>query len=138
MRSKFKWIFTLLVALTMQFSFAQEKTVTGVVSDDLGPVAGASVVVKGTTNGTTTDFDGNYAISAKQGDVLEISYVGNKQEVTVGAGNVYDVTLASTQLEEVVVTALGIKRKEDAITSNYQVVKTEELTSASNPNAIQS
>src|SRR5690606_15595762 len=89
-------------------------------------------------NGTTTDFDGNYAISAKQGDVLEISYVGNKQEVTVGAGNVYDVTLASTQLEEVVVTALGIKRKEDAITSNYQVVKTEELTSASNPNAIQS
>ena len=87
MRSKFKWIFTLLVAFTMQFSFAQQKTVTGVVSDDLGPVAGANVVVKGTTTGTTTDFDGNYSISAKQGDVLVISYAGSTQSVTVGAGN---------------------------------------------------
>lgn len=138
MRSKFKWIFTLLVALTMQFSFAQEKTVTGVVSDDLGPVAGASVVVKGTTTGTTTDFDGNFAISAKPGDVLEISYVGNKQEVTVGAGNVYNVTLSATQLQEVVVSALGIKRKVDAVTSSNQVVKAEELTQAANPNVVQS
>lgn len=139
MRSKFKWIFTLLVALTMQFSFAQEKTVTGVVSDDLGPIAGANVVVKGTTRGTTTDFDGNYAISAKEGEVLEISYVGYaNQEVTVGGANSYDVMIKPAQLEEVVVTALGIKRKEDAITSNYQVVKTEELTAASNPNAVQS
>lgn len=139
MRSKFKWIFTLLVALTMQFSFAQEKTVTGVVSDDLGPIAGANVVVKGTTRGTTTDFDGNYAISAAEGEVLEISYVGYaNQEVTVGGANSYDVMITPAQLEEVVVTALGIKRKEDAITSNYQVVKTEELTSASNPNAVQS
>lgn len=138
MRSKFKWIFTLLVALTMQFSFAQEKTVTGVVSDDLGPVAGASVVVKGTTTGTTTDFDGNYAIAAKAGDVLEISYVGNKQEVTVGAANVYNVTLSSTQLEEVVVTgALGIKRKADEVTSSYTVVKTEELTQAAAPTVAQ-
>lgn len=139
MRSKFKWIFTLLVALTMQFSFAQEKTVTGVVSDDLGPIAGANVVVKGTTRGTTTDFDGNYAISAAEGEVLEISYVGYaNQEVTVGGANSYDVMITPAQLEEVVVTALGIKRKEDAITSNYQVVKTEEITSASNPNAVQS
>ena len=51
MRSKFKWIFTLLVALSMQFSFAQEKTVTGVVSDDNGTLPGANVVVKGTTKG---------------------------------------------------------------------------------------
>ena len=138
MRSKFKWIFTLLLALTMQFSFAQEKTVTGVVSDDLGPVAGASVIVKGTTTGTTTDFDGNYTISAKAGDVLEVSYVGNKQEVTVGAANVYNVTLSSTQLEEVVVTALGIKRKVDAVTSSNQVVKGEEITQAANPNVVQS
>lgn len=139
MRSKFKWIFTLLVALTMQFSFAQEKTVTGVVSDDLGPIAGANVVVKGTTRGTTTDFDGNYAISAAEGEVLVISYVGYaNQEITVGGANSYDVMIKPAQLEEVVVTALGIKRKEDAITSNYQVVKTEELTSASNPNAVQS
>ncbi len=70
MRSKFKWIFTLLVAFTMQFSFAQQKTVTGVVSDDLGPVAGANVVNQATKAGTVTDFDGNYSISAKKGDVI--------------------------------------------------------------------
>ena len=56
----------------MQFSFAQEKTVTGVVSDELGPVAGANVVNQSTKAGTITDFDGNYSISAKQGDVLVV------------------------------------------------------------------
>ena len=139
MRSKFKWIFTLLVAFTMQFSFAQQKTVTGVVSDDLGPVAGANVVVKGTTTGTTTDFDGNYSISAKQGDVLVISYAGSTQSVTVGAGNSYDVTLKAVQLKDVeVVGALGIKRKADQVTSAYQQVGSKELTQAANPNVVQS
>lgn len=138
MRSKFKWIFTLLVALTMQFSFAQEKTVTGVVSDEIGPIAGANVVVKGTTRGTTTDFDGNYAISAKPGEVLEVSYVGYaNQEVTVGAANAYNVSLTATLLEEVVVTGIvGVKRKAEAVTSAYQKVDKGELTQAANPNAI--
>ena len=76
MRSKFKWIFTLLLAFSMQFSFAQEKTVTGVVTDKLGPLPGANVVVKGTTNGVQTDFDGKYSIKAKSGDVLEVSFTG--------------------------------------------------------------
>lgn len=138
MRSKFKWIFTLLVALTMQFSFAQEKTVTGVVTDELGPVAGANVVVRGTSKGTTTDFDGNYSIKAKKGDVIEVSYVGTKEEVTVGDSNIINVTLKTVQLEAVeVVGALGIKRKADEVTSTYQVVSSKELNSASNPNAIQ-
>lgn len=53
----------------MQFSFAQEKTVSGVVSDASGPIPGANVVVKGTKNGVQTDFDGKYAIKAKVGDV---------------------------------------------------------------------
>ncbi len=134
MRSKFKWIFTLLVALTMQFSFAQEKTVTGVVSDDLGPVAGASVVVKGTSRGTTTDFDGNFTISASVGDVLEISYVGNKKEVTVGAGNVYNVTLMSTQLEEVVVTE-GYDRTRTKATTVTAAVTISSETIENRPNA---
>ena len=94
MRSKFKWIFTLLVAFTMQFSFAQEKTVTGVVSDELGPIAGANVVVDGTTRGTTTDFDGNYTIKAKQGEVLVISYTGKKAvRITIAAASSYNVSL---------------------------------------------
>ena len=88
MRSKFKWIFTLLVAFTMQFSFAQEKTVTGLVSDELGPIAGANVVVEGTTRGTTTDFDGKYTIKAKQGEVLVFSFTGKKtSRVTIGASS---------------------------------------------------
>jgi hypothetical protein len=62
MRSKFKWIFTLLLAFTMQFSFAQDKTVTGVVSDASGPLPGANIVVKGTTRSAQTDFDGNFSI----------------------------------------------------------------------------
>ena len=94
MRSKFKWIFTLLVAFTMQFSFAQEKTVTGVVSDELGPIAGANVVVEGTTRGTTTDFDGKFTIKTKQGEVLVISYTGKKtSKVTIGAPGAYNVSL---------------------------------------------
>jgi TonB-linked SusC/RagA family outer membrane protein len=123
----------------MQFSFAQQKTVTGVVSDDLGPVAGANVVVKGTTTGTTTDFDGNYSISAKQGDVLVISYAGSTQSVTVGAGNTYNVTLKVVEIDEtVVVGVMGIKRKVDELTSTNQVVNAKEITQAGNPNVVQS
>ena len=142
MRSKFKWIFTLLVAFTMQFSFAQEKTVTGVVSDELGPIAGANVVVQGTTRGTTTDFDGNYTIKAKQGEVLVFSYTGMKAStVTIGAASNYNVTMAEDVLtgrNVEVIGAVGIKRKQDAITSSNQVVNSEELRQAANPNVVQS
>jgi hypothetical protein len=67
MRSKFKWILTLLIALSMQFSFAQQKT-TGVVSDSSGPCSGVNVVVKGTKSGVQTNMDG--PIKAKTGDDL--------------------------------------------------------------------
>ncbi|WP_339889532.1 SusC/RagA family TonB-linked outer membrane protein [uncultured Flavobacterium sp.] len=140
MRSKFKWIFTLLVAFTMQFSFAQEKTVTGNVSDELGTLAGATVVVQGSNRGVTTDFDGNYSISAKQGEVLEFSFAGKrKSTVTVGAANVYDVVLQEGFVgDEIVLTGIvGVARKADAVTSTYQVVKAEELNQAANPNAVQ-
>jgi TonB-linked SusC/RagA family outer membrane protein len=130
------------MAFSMQFSFAQEKTVTGVVSDALGPLGGANVVVQGTTNGATTDFDGNYSIKAKQGDVLVFSYTGMKQSTaTVGAANKINITMQEdvlTGTEVVVVGALGIKRKVDEITSSYQVVQSKELTQAVNPSVIQS
>lgn len=128
MRSKFKWIFTLLVAFTMQFSFAQQKTVTGVVSDALGPLAGANVVVKGTTNGTTTDFDGNYTIQAKQGDVLEISYTGMKNAtVTVGASNVVNVTMKEDILTggEVIVEGYRSVTKATSVSSVVTVTAKE-------------
>jgi TonB-linked SusC/RagA family outer membrane protein len=112
MRSKFKWIFTLLLAFTMQFSFAQEKTVTGVVSDELGPAVGATVTVKGTKNVVATDFDGKYSIKAKSGDVLEISYLGMKQSVTIGGANSYNVLLKATVLDDLVVVGYGTTTKE--------------------------
>ncbi|NJM79821.1 MAG: TonB-dependent receptor plug domain-containing protein [Flavobacterium sp.] len=113
MRSKFKWIFTLIVAFMMQFSFAQEKTVTGIVSDALGPLAGANVVVKGTNKGTTTNFDGGFSIKANQGDVLIISYVGMDDAlVTVGTASSYNVTLQQgVELKEVVITGYSTSTK---------------------------
>lgn len=113
------------------------KTITGIVSDDLGPIAGASVIVKGTNRGTTTNFDGKYSVKAKKGDILEFSYVGYAtKKVKIGNSNVYNVKLDPAQLEEVVVTSLGIKRKADAVTSSYQVIKSESVYQASNPQAV--
>lgn len=133
MRSKFKWIFTLLVAFTMQFSFAQQKTVTGVVSDDLGPVAGANVVNQATKAGTVTDFDGNYSISAKKGDVIMFSYAGNTQSITVGAGSVYSVTLKAIALDDVVVVGYGTTTKEAFVgTATTVQTKNVEAKSVSN------
>ncbi len=111
MRSKFKWIFTLLVAFTMQFSFAQDKTVTGVVSDNSGPLPGANVVVKGTTRGVQTDLDGKYSIKTKVGETLVYSFIGlEDQSKQVGVANTMSVKLgdAKTLLNEVVV--LGYDR----------------------------
>ncbi|MGV7105524.1 YfbK domain-containing protein [Flavobacterium sp. U410] len=93
----------------------EEKTITGIVSDELGPIAGASVIVKGTKKGTTTDFDGKYAIKAKEGDILEFSYVGMHETRKVGKANVINVTLKSLLLESVeMVGATSIKRKKES------------------------
>lgn len=135
MRSKFKWIFTLLVAFMMQFSFAQEKTVTGVVTDELGPVVGANVVVKGTTNATTTDFDGKYSIKAKSGDVLEISFLESKKSISVGAATNYNVELKQ-ELKEVVITAYGIARETKKLAYATQKVQAKELMQAAPVNPV--
>ena len=142
MRSKFKWIYTLLVVFTMQFSFAQEKTVSGIVSDASGPIPGANVIVKGTNRGTQTDVDGKYSIKASQGETLVFSFVGQAdQSKQIGAANSYNVTLKPDTkiLDEVLITgSLGLKKKKEAFTSSQQVVKTAELTQAANPNVVRS
>jgi len=126
----------------MQFSFAQEKTVTGVVTDGKSPLPGANVVIKGTAKGVSADVDGKFAIKAKAGDVLVVSFQGyDNKSVTVGTANTYNVKLseAATKLDEVLVTtSVGIKKKADAITSSSQVIKAKELNQASSPNAVQS
>jgi iron complex outermembrane receptor protein len=106
-----------LLCITLGFvSQGQEITVTGSVtsSDDSRSLPGVTVVIKGTTKGTTTDFEGKYAIDASSGDVLQYSFMGyTPQEFTVGAHSVIDVVLspAARNLDAVVVTALGIKRE---------------------------
>ena len=131
MKTKFNGILTLLLAFVVQFTFAQDKTVSGTVTDDSGPLPGVSVVIKGTQTGTETDFDGKYSINTKEGDILRFSFVGMaSKEVTVGASNTIDVTLAADNvLEEVVVTALGIKREKQSIGFAQQSVKGEDLVS---------
>ncbi|MEN8798981.1 MAG: SusC/RagA family TonB-linked outer membrane protein [Flavobacteriaceae bacterium] len=118
MRTNLNGILTLLLAFVVHLTFAQ-KSISGVVTDQDGlPLAGASVVIQGTSTGTTTDFDGNYALSAEEGQTLEFQYIG--QETTtrvVGAGNTINVQMqeSAQALEEVVVTALGIRREKQAL-----------------------
>ena len=114
-----KSLFRLLVVflLTTQLSFAQ-KAVTGVVSDPDGlPLPGATVLVQGTTTGVTTDFDGNFSVNVSEGQTLEFSFVGYETAaIAVGAGNVINVSLSlGNQLEEVIVTSLGITREKRAL-----------------------
>nr|MDJ0646004.1 SusC/RagA family TonB-linked outer membrane protein [Flavobacteriaceae bacterium] len=128
MRTKFSGILTLLLAFVVQITFAQEKTITGTVSDETGPLPGVSIIIKGTTTGTETDFDGNYSISANVGDVLVFSFVGmSSQERTVGTANVINVVLeADNVLDEVVVVGYGTTTKK-AYAGTAATIDTENL-----------
>ena len=114
-------------------------TVKGNISDVSGPLIGVSVIVVGTTNGTITDMDGNFTLECNTGDELEISYIGYNT-IRVKAQSNMQITLeeSSTELEEVVVTALGIKRDRKALGYGLSEVKGEELTKAKETNVINS
>lgn len=134
MKTKFSGILTLFLAFMVQITFAQEKTVSGTVSDDSGPLPGVSVIIKGTTSGTETDFDGKFSIKAKAGDVLQFSFVGMEtQEKRVGDSNTVNVSLksASNVLDEVVVTAQGIKKEKKALGYAVSTVSEDQLSQRS-------
>ena len=77
MRTKLNGILTLLLAFVVHVSFAQDKTISGTVTDSDGlPLPGVNIVVEGTSNGTQTDFDGNYSIAASEGQTLLFTYIG--------------------------------------------------------------
>ena len=123
----------------------QKKTpivATGTVTDAQGePLIGVSILVKGTATGAITDMDGNFKIQAAKGDVLEISYIGYaSQSITLANAQPLKVTMGEdTQtLDEVVVTALGIKREQKALSYNVQQVKGEALTAVKDANFINS
>ena len=108
----------------------QSGTATGTVVDAMGPVIGASVVVKGTTNGIITDFDGNFSLSnVKKGDILEISFVGYQTVEVKWEGTPISVTLKDdTQaLEEVVVIGYGGVQKAKTMTASAATVKVGDL-----------
>ena len=130
-------VFLLLIGL--QAAFAQRK-INGIVtkSTDNTPLAGVTVLVKGTTTGTITDTNGQYSIPVPNNQaILQFSFIGlNPKEVTVGAQTTIDVSLeeAMTMMAEIVVTALGIKRESKSLGySATSVVKTDELLKNKTP-----
>ena len=115
--------------MIFQWSFAQQN-ISGNVSDSDGvPIPGATVLVVGTNNGVSTDFDGNYSIMASEGDVLSFSYVGyTAQEVSVDSATTINVQLVTNnELDEVVVTALGIKTAKAKISYASQEISDDEI-----------
>lgn len=128
----------LLSIFSITSVFAQQ-TVTGKVTDASGNVPGVSVSVKGTSRGTQTAADGSYSIQASEGDILRFSMVGySAQEVTVTTAKTINILLEENQgsLDEVVVTALGIKREAKSLGYSTQKVGGEELTKTNAPNAL--
>ena len=121
----------------MQVTFAQEKTISGTVSDKSGVLPGVSVVIEGSNKGVETDFDGKYSIEANSGDVFVFRYLGYETaKITVAASNIINVTLkeGGEVLDEIVITAFGIKRSEKALGYSVQSIKGESMTEARESN----
>jgi TonB-linked SusC/RagA family outer membrane protein len=121
----------------------KEKTITGTVTEDDGtPLTGASIVIKGITKSVAADIDGKFTLSGvTPGQILAVSYLGyDTKEITVGNETVFNVVLQSSAiaLEQVVVTALGIKRAEKALSYNVQTVNADDVTTVKNANIMNS
>lgn len=129
----------LLLTLFTIAAYAQN-TVTGTVKDAKGEaIPAVSILVKGSTQGVSSDAEGKFRIAAAKGSVLIFRYIGYKtQEVTVGTSNTINVVLAdeSNNLNEVVVTALGIQREKKSLGYAVQEVKGESLVEAREPNVV--
>ena len=138
MEKRLNGILTLLLVFVVHLSFAQEKTVTGTVTDQDGiPLPGVNVLVKGTSRGVQTDFDGNYAVTASQGEVLVYSFIGlETAEKTIGSAAKINVVLqqGAAELQEVIITAVGIEREKASLGSATTTVGAEEIVKGSQAN----
>lgn len=118
MRITLTLVLTLLIS---SVSFAQNKTISGIVTDadTSQPLPGATVYEEGTTNGTTTDFDGNYTIDVAEGSVLVFTYVGYQaQNITVGQNSSINIELATeNELDEIVVIGYGTQKRSNVVGS---------------------
>ena len=123
-------VFTILFLFSVIWSYGQ--TITGKVTDQSGvPLPGVSIVVEGTNNGTSTDFDGNFIIDARPGDKLIFSFIGLETlTITLGSETTLSVIMKedATQLGEVVVTALGIKKEKKSVGYAIQEIGADDLT----------
>ena len=131
-------LFACALMLSAWTALAQ-KSISGTVLDETGvPLPGATVLIQGTSNGVTTDFDGNFKIEAAEGETLEVSFVGyTNQTLVIGSADSYSITLApGNELEEVVVTSLGIKREAKAIGYAVQTVNSEDISNSGSNSAI--
>lgn len=129
MNTKFYGLLTLFIVLIAHASFAQKKVISGTVSDQTYSIPGVSILIKNTDNGTETDFDGKYSISAAVGDVLIFSYLGYKtQEIKVESQNILNIYLVqdSNTLEEIVIVAYGESSKE-ALTGAVTQIKAKDI-----------
>ena len=134
-------LFVALFTIIATVAFAQSKTVTGVVVDNTGePIIGASVIVNGTTNGTITDFDGNFTLSGVANNAaLKVSYIGYvTQTISTTGKTMLKITLVddAQALDEVVVVGYGVQKKSD-VTGALVSVGAKELTSRPVNNAFE-
>ena len=139
MKTKFKGILTLFLALVVQVSFAQQRTITGKVSDGSGPLPGVSVVIKGSTIGTETDFDGKYSIKASSGDILIFRYIGYLSiNATIGSSSIINVSMKEDAniLDEVVIVGYGTNTKK-SFTGTASVVSSENIDAKAVSNVAQ-
>ncbi|SKB43993.1 TonB-linked outer membrane protein, SusC/RagA family [Sphingobacterium nematocida] len=127
---------SILMLLCISVVFAQQ-SVTGIVSDASGPMKGVSISVKGTNKATQSDANGAYSIQADNGQTIRFSMIGYAaQEVMVASAKTINVTLINQDgaLDEVVVTAMGIKREKKALGYSFQEVKSEQLLESKEAN----
>ena len=140
MKSKVTSLLLMLLLFPVMSVMAQTHTVKGTVKDANGePLIGVSVLVEGTFNGVTTDMDGAFSLDVKNGDKLQFSYIGYRTKtLPAPASGQMNVVLEeeTTALDEVVVTALGIRREQKALSYNVQTVKGEMLTANKDANFI--
>lgn len=140
MKTCLRWSVLFFAITCMSASLWAQQIVSGTVTDESGvPMPGATVVVQGTNNGTTTDFDGKYQIQASQGQTLVFSFVGYaNQSVTVCSSATVDVQLQTdNELDEVVLTALGLEKKKDNDLSSSTSVKKEAISKSGESGIIQ-
>ncbi|MGB3005369.1 MAG: SusC/RagA family TonB-linked outer membrane protein [Chitinophagaceae bacterium] len=137
---KITTLFTMLM-LFAAFAFGQNRTITGIVTDETGaPVPGASIRIKNTKTGVAADINGQFRILAKTGDILEVTGANIElTDFTVGAGSTFTIQVKSstkTESEVVVTTALGIKRQQRDLGYATATIKNEQLTQSSPLNAL--